>query len=325
MQTNTIETAIEKLKSSDLNEQELALDIIGSQKPPNALGLILPYLHNENSELRSAAAFNLGEIGNPDAVPHLLNVSENDNDDDVRFYSLDALANYHDPAILKYLIHLVRSKQESRRIKQTVATQLATYDTKDAIDSLVTLLDDNDPHVVIPVVDALFKFNRDQLKDIWMEIITDYFHPYICKIAVKALANLENTEEFELMQAYANDPDPKIRKGSAFVLGFLDDARVIPLLLQIARNDPILEIRDMAILSMSEYRDNRIKDFMIEAISRETLSLQAKESIAEQLRYYNSPESKSALNLLAEDDEPTIRATAIDSLEKLEFSPKQSQ
>lgn len=306
-----------KLQDPDPEVREFALDEIGTLNPSNALEIICPFLSDEEAEVRASAACNLGEIQNEKAVPHLIRVARQDTDQEVRFQALSALESYHTPEIFNYLIHEAYHGQELRMLRQTVAHQLGDYDHEEAVDALLSLLQDDDPHVLIPTVDSLFKLNRPRLKKVWQKVLLASFHPYLVQIAAQALANLEESALFDVVSPFVANNDPKVREGAAYALGAIHDQRAISCLLKLAQKDSAQRVRDMSILALSEYRAFEIAFFLVYSLYHEPLSERARESIAEQLRFYDSPKSINALMTLLEDREEVVRLTATHSLRYL--------
>ena len=181
---------LEDLKNPNSEIRELALDKIGTLKPSNSLEIILPLLSDSEPGVRSTAACNLGEIQDSCAIPYLINLVKNDNDEEVRADALSALGEYQSSEILNCLIDEVNREKRSRRPRQEVARQLKHYNAEEAVDALITLLQDEDDYVKIPAVDSLLELNRPRLRQVWIDAL-DSENCYLSEIATKALANLE--------------------------------------------------------------------------------------------------------------------------------------
>ena len=185
---NDINNILQALESSDPDIRELALDNLGTLKPDNAFNIILPYLLEQDIEVRSAAACNLGEIGDSKAIPYLIEIAKNDSSEKVRAEALSALGDYRDTAILNCLIEEVYRPKNSRLPRQIVARQLQHYDTEKSVNALVTLLKDDDVYVRIWSSDSLYKLNRPRLKTVW-ETLLDDESEYVYNLAKKAIAD----------------------------------------------------------------------------------------------------------------------------------------
>ena len=305
---------LKKLNDPDPHVREFALDKIGTLKPAHALQMILPFLSDESVQVRETAACNLGEIQNQEAIPHLIKIAREDADQKVRFYALNALSAYSSLEILDCLVDEVYRGELSIMAKQTVAEQLGHYESQKAIDALVALLQDDDPYVLVPTVDALLKLNSPQLRPIWQNIVLNYDHSHLAKVALQALAQLEEVEPFDIALSFVASNQAKVRQGGAHALASLDNENVIPHLIQLARHDPASCVRDMAILGLTEYTSSQIHHYFIDAIYNQDISTFARELIAEELSLYESDASVDALAILLEDESEKVRTTAKDSL-----------
>ncbi len=308
---------LKKLDDPDPHVREWALDEIGTLKPVHALHVIRPFLSDESAQVRGTAACNLGEIQNEEAIPDLIKSAGEDSEEKVRFYALNALSAYASLDILDCLVYEVYQGDLSVMAKQTVAEQLGHYESQKAIDALVVLLQDDDPYVLAPTADALLKLNSPQLRAIWQNMVLNYDHAHLAHVALQALAELEEVEPFDVALSFAASQDAEVRQGGAHALASLDDENVIPHLIELARHDPASEVRDMAILGLTEYTSPQIHRYFIDAIYNQEISTFAKELIAEELSLYESNASVNALSILLEDENEAVRTTAKDSLHHL--------
>lgn len=315
---NGLDVALQQLQSSNIEVREQALDTIGSINPKNALDIILPFLYNPDAEIRGTAAFNLGEIHNDEAVSHLINLIHQEKNDQVRSYALQALGEYHSDAILKLLVAHVQQGQYTRRYTSIVAEQLGNYDNERAIDALVALFESDDVYLFISAADALLKLNRPRLHDVWLKLLRYAYHPYLCNVALTALASLEDKDVFDILTSLLSSTQSEDRGSAAYMLGQLDDQRAIPLLLHHAKDDPDEGVRDMALLGLAEYDHPEIYSFLISVVKQQkALSATTKETIAQQLGSYVTDQSIDMLKQLLNDQNQTVRATVADSLYQL--------
>ncbi len=121
---------------------------------------------------------------------YLINLVREDSQEQVRADALAALAEYRDSEIMNCLIDEVYREKRSRRPRQEVARQLKYYNTEEAINALIVLLEDDDVYVRIPAVDSLLELNRQTLREVWVKVLEDENY-YVADIAKKALADLD--------------------------------------------------------------------------------------------------------------------------------------
>ena len=317
MSDQQLQESLAKLGNKDPRIREEALDEIGKLKPVNSLTIILPFLADEDTEVRGTAAHNLGEIHNPGAISPLIEIVHQDSDEDVRFYALRALSEYHHPDILKCLIEECDS-DSTVMLKQAIADQLGGYDDEQAVEALIGLLQSGSkPQVLISTVDSLLKLNRPRLRDVWETILLNYRHPYLCRVSVRGLADLEQSKPFDIVLSYALSSQAEVRKAGVRALGCINDNRSIAYLIKLSAEDSVKDIKDIAISSLSEYHSPEIEKYLIKAVYNQQLSTWEKEQIAEQLYFYNSDDSVDALIKLFKDENDGVRTTALYSLYKL--------
>ena len=187
---NEMQNALNLLKSDDPDVRELALDHIGTLKPPNALEIILPFLQDENDEVRGTAACNVGEIHDQRAVGHLIDMLGGEKSRKVRAEILRSLGEYHSSDIFQCLLKECERNDVHRSAKNEIARQLRNYDNPESIGVLQQfLVHEDDPYVRINAVDSLLYLNRASLQPFW-ERLSEDGHPYVRTIAHQALASL---------------------------------------------------------------------------------------------------------------------------------------
>lgn len=190
-----LQIALAQLRNSNPDIQEAGLDKIGNIQPDNAFEIILPFLSDSNSEIRSTAACNLGGIDDSRSVTHLIDLAKNDPEEKVRSEALSALDNFRIPEILICLINEVHRVKKSRRPRQIIAQQLQHYDDERSVDALsLLLLEDEYVYVRIFAADSLLTLNRSRLLNVWQKALDDE-NTYVIEVAKKAIENLQNSEE----------------------------------------------------------------------------------------------------------------------------------
>jgi HEAT repeat protein len=183
-----IKVFLTDLKSPDAATREFALDRIGELKPDDALTLIIPLLSDTDEEVRSTAAFNLGEVADPAAAPHLINLIESDNSRIVRREAIIALERFRSPEIQACMVAEAGRADQLNAAKHSIAQQLAGYDSGSSVDALVLLLKDRDVNTRELAAESLYKLNRPSLESTWRKALTDQ-SDIVRRIARKGLAD----------------------------------------------------------------------------------------------------------------------------------------
>jgi|GEM_PF-2550357 len=169
----------------------------------------------------------------------------------VRGEALAALENYREPEIVKCLVDEVYREKKSRRPRQEVAKQLKNYDSDEAVNALIILLEDEDVFVRDDAAESLLQLNRPRLVEVWKQALNDLSGD-VRNIAVKALTDLGYVEEaIDRLVDLLEDKDFFVRDSVAELLLQLNRPRLIDVWKR-ALNDPDEDVRDIAIRAITD-------------------------------------------------------------------------
>jgi HEAT repeat protein len=145
--------------------------------------------------------------------------------------------------------------------------------------------------------------------------------PDIRELALDTIGTLNPQNAFEIIAPFVSDPDPEIRETAACNLGDIQDDRSIPVLIHLAKNDPIETVRAEALQALVNYQSPEILQCLIDEINREKQSRRPRQIIARQLQHYITPQALEALAyLLLNDDDVHVRIASADSLSAIQES-----
>jgi HEAT repeat protein len=119
------------------------------------LETLVTFAGHDDPEIRSTAAYGLGEIQDARAIETLIKIVDEDQNEKVRDEALRALDSYRDPRILDCLVREVARVKRSRPPRQVVARQLRHYPSERAVVALTELLDDPDEFVRSDAAESL--------------------------------------------------------------------------------------------------------------------------------------------------------------------------
>lgn len=188
---DALEQIRHNLFSTDAEVVEKALDDLGTLNPPGAFELMLPFLQDENPEIRGSAACNLGDIKDEKSIRPLLNTVQNDADKEVRSHAIMALENYHSLEILAILLEQINNEDNTNGARIFIADQLINYEGEAVIQGLIELsAPERGTHVRIAAIDALYTKNDPELKGYWEMLREHETHPYLQEVAELALVEL---------------------------------------------------------------------------------------------------------------------------------------
>jgi HEAT repeat protein len=246
-----IASILKELQDPNPSARIKALDTIGTMKPSNAIDIITPYLSDNHIRVRVASVWNLGDIRDINAIPYIIKAAKEDPSEEVRGVALAALENYQNLEVLNCLLAEVYREKLSRRPRQEVAKQLGKYDSDEAVNALIILLEDDDVFVRDDAAESLLQLNRPRLVIVWKRALKDLSDD-VRNIAIQALTDLGYVEEAidELVVLLQNE-DLFARDGIAESLLQLNRPRLSEVWKQ-ALNDPDEDVRDIAIKALTD-------------------------------------------------------------------------
>lgn len=106
--------------------------------------LLSDSVDDPDAEVRETAAYGLGELRDPRAVPLLIALVEQDPAESVIVHALKALESYHDPRIHETLLREADRTRNTRSPRWYAAKQLRQYDSEDSVNALIRLLASED-------------------------------------------------------------------------------------------------------------------------------------------------------------------------------------
>lgn len=323
---------------------------------PEALDLIR---RHEDPSVRLALVDAIEEARDERFVPVLLDMAARDPSRRVKVEALDALGEYRSPEILLTLLNEAARPSHSRRVRQIVTEQLKSYDSEEAVDALLDLLEDDDAYVQQRAIESLYALNRHRLKPIWKLIARDWegtswegiarqalealeglpdpvpdeilaeklrsveaeegsSGPELRRRAVRRLLFLNPPDLPERIITRCGDEDARVREAAVGALKRIDGAHAIPVLILRARTDPDERVRSAAIGALCSHPSSEVLSFLLDQLSsRASLHPHVRSLLALGLSSYDTEESIQALRTLVRDEDPQVRATAVDALVEL--------
>ena len=196
-------------KLSETLSPELLHEAVRSAVP----ALINVLLNDDDDALRSEAAGTLGELGDKRAVPALINAL-NDDDEWIRASAVDALGELGDKSAVPALINALND--ERRWVRTRVTSALGKLGDKSAVPTLINILNKDD--LLLSGADVL---------DMLLAQPT----------AAQGLGELGDRSAVPALINALNDDDSGVRKNAAFAVAKLDDKRAAPTLIEVIGDD----------------------------------------------------------------------------------------
>jgi HEAT repeat protein len=226
-------------------------------------------LKDENPNIRSDAAEQLGKTGNSHAVVPLTTVLETDNVWSVRKWAAWALGEINDRRAFDPLIRALQHMDWIIRVK--AAEVLGKIGDSSAVEPLISALQDENSYVYSQVTWALGEICDDRAVIPMIEALRKEI-PAVRINAAIALGKIGNTTAAEhLAAAMKNDRVWSVRKWSAWALGEIRDERSVEPLIQALKDDNYY-VRVYAELSLEKIGRPAVPS-LLDALNDQNLSV----------------------------------------------------
>jgi len=208
------------------------VDLLGES--PRVVDLLIPALRDENSEVRSNAAYALGEIGDPRAVDPLI-AALRDQNFEVRSNSARAIGKIGEAGAVDPLIVVLREDRD-KTVRIEAIKALRDIGDLRAIDPLIEALKDEDPDIRMHSVEALDNINDNRAVEPLIQALNDDNND-VREIAAESLGNFKDTRAVDPLIKAFKDPYRPVRYKAAEALGKIGDPRAIDPLIAALRED----------------------------------------------------------------------------------------
>ena len=194
MDSSELQLALQNLNSLDTNTRRRAIDKIAELRPERAFELIIPFLKDEESEVRVSTLDALEEFKDPRALPYILQLLENESHWKPRLDAFHVLHLYHGPESLDFLLRDAYREKPFRTSRRGIASELKFYDTEEVVDTLIFLLQHDDDYLTYEyAAKSLLKLNRSRLRPVWLKALNSR-SSYVRTVAKRGLIALDQIE-----------------------------------------------------------------------------------------------------------------------------------
>lgn len=303
-----------------------------------------------DADLQADIAFVLGKLADPSAIPVLISLLNDNDQDSVRAAATEAIGRIGDPRTAGILTGLL--KDRSREVRRNAVISLKRVPTRQSTTFLVPLLKDPDVNFRCHVIAALaasgdprcvphvvkFVFEDEEASDApdepLLSVIADALAEIEHESAASALSvMLESEFDAVVLKSLAairkrhldtlgpqvveatTHASATIRRHAAETLGALDDPASADVLCQLLENDPSEEVCLGAARALGKLGDSLAVPFLEDALKREA-SIRCAAVVA--LGEIRSPSAQPALLAMLQDTAPEVRYQAAMSLARME-------
>ncbi len=276
-----VEAALEKL----LDKNDSRLEVPLSQLF-RSLGLIDRYLEQVRKASkwteRAGAARALGKLGVVDAVPLLVAVMR-------------------DP------------QEDARSVKQAAARALGELRAPEAIPLLMKELETRDEWASPRLADILVSFGETAVPQL-LESLVDEAHANSRAWAAQVLGKIGSQRAVAPLLQRLHDRSEQVRMAVAEALGALGDRRATNELVQIALRDPVGTVRAEAARALGQMRDESVLETLVTLLADPDYWTRLRTIEAIELL---KPEDPTALDSALRDPSPEVRKRAAVALQRI--------
>ena len=278
------------------------------------LSLIEELTNSEDPGIREDAAYALGDLGDPEALPELLDAALNDESVAVRLGARTATLRIGIENLIRTLLNhedpLVRERAAEIMGVYASSNTLGADDISKALDALLQALSsDVDARVRTASVRALEKIGGEATENGVLQAAIADEEVSVREAAVRALGNMKArwTAE-EMVTLLREDANAVIREAAAWTLGELKEAVALQPLIE-ARNDRVEAVREATAEALRQWLVPDLTPILLESDDPVQRAATAKllgetEDIA----------AVPALNWGLDDPSISVRNAALDAL-----------
>ncbi|WP_440951842.1 HEAT repeat domain-containing protein [Methanococcoides sp. FTZ1] len=211
-------------------------DLVEIGKP--AVDPLIQALNEDNPKVRENSAASLGKIGDERAVHSLIELLADENDE-VRRAAEIALCDVGEPAV-EPLVEAIYAPNANWAVLSNGMRVLGTIGDERAVGPLIGMLGGED---AVDAAAALGSIGEPAVEPL-IDVLADD-DPHVRAWAARALGKTDDPRAVEPLVELLNDEDENVRSNAAMALGKLDDRRAIEPLKK-ALNDRSDRVRTLA-------------------------------------------------------------------------------
>ena len=206
------------LKDPDLTVQAEAINTLIKIKDPELVKYLIEILQDDSEYIRRAAVEVLNEVGDERAIKDLLNAIR-DKDWWVKVRAADALGSIGGSRVVEAVLALINDEDEF--LRRTAVEILNSVKDERAVAHLIGALKDPDWWVRERAADALANMGDHRAVPALVEMLQT--QPESAAVAIKALAQLDDSAAIEPIVAALKNQDEKVQKEAMHALKGLTD------------------------------------------------------------------------------------------------------
>ncbi|MET4483761.1 HEAT repeat domain-containing protein [Bradyrhizobium sp. F1.13.3] len=311
--TTALTNRLAKLAASDDWEiASRALRFVAASGLPGSATIVYPALSSAEKYVRQIAAETLGSLGDPSAIPVLLQSYLDPSHDLVFAPAVDAIATIGGEAAERTLTGVLSDKTQYRNIRWPVVHSLAVIGSSNARLAIEAAARDDEEIVRSNALTALGQFRDHASLPIMLDALSDTSDD-IRSSAAEALIEIPDAQAVDKLQLAAVDRNPRVRENACRALAHLDQAKLVDIL-RSCLVDPYCGWRGQAARLLAEFLGSDAFETVSLLSSEQDETV--REGAAEALKIIPSEASAELLLRLTDDDSEQVRSSAVLGLQQ---------
>ncbi|MEN3333577.1 MAG: hypothetical protein V7641_2942 [Blastocatellia bacterium] len=269
--------------------------------------LLIEQLGAEDVETRKAAIVALGRIGDPRAVPALVEALTND--DDLIIPAAGALGKIGDRRAFEALLDLIGHTDAA--VRQAAVSAINSLGHPDMAARAVILLNDANPYVRESAVRIAGYFGYDECAELLLQRCGDE-EENVRRAAIEHIPYIEDERALAVLGDALENATPRVRAAAAHAFAQVESARALPYLLK-ALDDADAWVRYFAARAIGQHGYSESLDDLMRLAQTDT-ARQVRIAAVDALGQIGGPRAVAVLATLAEAMEPDLMSAALKAL-----------
>lgn len=307
-----LNSLIEMLKSSDVNDRLVAIKTLQHLGDENALDALIAALQDENLIVQKLAVTVVWEFANPKAVPGLIECLASPNEA-IREEARSALGELVSQDHLLLLLDALH--REDANLQLNLLILLRKIHDAQALPYILPFFESNNPALRAAAITTLRYLNQIECCQPALALMSDSVAE-VRRETVLTLGHLMDEEIISLLsQAITTDPDWQVRRNAAKALALHADPVALPAVGQ-ALTDEHWQVRKFALQVLQKTPDPQFLPDLIRALTDEYSDVRRDAAIA--LGNLGSLDALNALQQALDDPDREVYIQTERAIQKIQ-------
>jgi HEAT repeat protein/cyclophilin family peptidyl-prolyl cis-trans isomerase len=300
-------TLVPFLEDEDAEVRSRAATALGRVRSEAAVDGLVRSLKDSSPDVRSSAAFALGQIGSPAAFKPLMR-GLTDKSAEVRLVAAEALGKLKSPKCVKRLSRLLDSPEEA--LSRQAALSLAAIGDSAALPGIWKAALSEDAELRWRAAYCLEKIPHEKSLDVLVKLADDG-EWLVRSFAARALGGILSESSLSTLADLLEDGDWHVRANAARALGSFNNERAVAALTS-ALSDESFHVQVSVCSSLGKLRSPTATEFLRSATFDKSAFVRAE--AAKAMLLCDGSEAVNSAKMMLDDEEWFVRAAIYEAL-----------